>query len=126
VGEEKPSLEETLAHYGVLGMKWGQSRSKATGTQIRRARRNLGTKRNEILDKRDDVKRTGTGKTELAKMQADFLKNPDRAVASRMTRGEKAVSLILFAPAGIASIATTSAVSRRIERKQDLKKYDKP
>jgi hypothetical protein len=133
-GEEKPSLEE-LAHYGVLGMKWGQ-RKKATGREIRSARRRLSTKQNELFDKQDQVKTLAKGSTarskgekELGKMTTDFLKNPDRVTATRLTRGEKAAFLIISAPSGglggLAAIATSSAISRRIEKKQDDKAYDK-
>jgi hypothetical protein len=41
--DENPdaSLDDVLAHYGVLGMKWGQ-RKKATTADIHAARRKVG------------------------------------------------------------------------------------
>jgi len=60
----------------------------------------------------------------VQKMKTARLKNPDRVLSTRMTRGEKAALLILFTPViGIAAISGTSAQSRRIERKQDKNKY---
>lgn len=132
VGEEyKPSLEE-LAHYGVLGMKWGKTRARANGAQIRQARRRLGKEQADLFEKQDAVKslQKGTsarakGEKELAKQTTAFLNNPDRVTATRLTRGEKAVLLVLGGPVGAAGIALTSGVSRRVERKQDLGKYNK-
>jgi hypothetical protein len=130
-GEEKPNLEE-LAHYGVIGMKWGKHRVKANAAQIRSARRRLGKEQEALFEKQDNVKslQKGSaarikGEKELAKQTTAFLKNPDRVTATRLTRGEKAVFLILGGPVGVAGIAATSAVSRRIEKKQDDKRYDK-
>ena len=49
VGFERPSPEETLEHYGVLGMKWGRHRAKANGTQIRAARRNVSRMAADVM-----------------------------------------------------------------------------
>lgn len=130
VGEDnKPTLDE-LAHYGVLGMKWGKTRARATGSQIRAARRNLGRQASDIADQRDKVKSKAKGSEARAKeqkklsdMKTDFLNNPDRVIAARLTRGEKAVAVILLTPAGAAAaIGATSAASRAIERRQDMNK----
>lgn len=124
IGQEKPSLED-LAHFGVLGMKWGH-RKAATGKDIRAARRRLNTSANKFDDQRDRVKETEKGtkaradaKKKLEKMRSDWMKDPDRVIASRMTRGEKAAALIIAGPFGLIPIAATSAISRTIERKQD-------
>lgn len=132
VGHEKPKLED-LEHYGVLGMKWGKTRARANGTEIRRARRSVAGQINKIADQRDKVKTEAKGSEQrakqqqkLKKMQVDFLKSPDRVTAHRLTRGEKAAAVILLTPAGAAAaIGVSSAISRRIERKQELKKYNK-
>ena len=124
-----------LTHYGVLGMKWGHRKS-ATTADIKAARNRISKKQAEYAiqdDKRRSTKRGTAARTretqKLERMKTSFLKNPDRAVATRMTRGEKAAALILTVPtggvAGIAAIAGTSAVSRRIEYKQDKGAYDK-
>jgi hypothetical protein len=125
VGDEKPSLED-LMQYGVLGMKWGKTRAKAGPHQIRAARsrvftqkQNLGAAKEKAAGISDPVKRA-KAQQQVGKMKADFLQNPDRAIASRLTRGEKAVAIILLTPAGAAAvIGGTSARSRAIERKQD-------
>lgn len=133
---EKPSLEE-LAHHGVLGMKWGKTRAKATSSQIQTARRNVAINQNKYSNQAQKVRETKRGSKERAKetkkladMKASFLKNPDRVTATRMTRGEKAVAGI-FVLSGVgtipalAAVAGSSAVSRRIEYKQENGKYNK-
>jgi len=144
--DDKPDLpteEEALAHYGVLGMKWGKTRAKATTAQIKLARKNRdeqGTKlgdehlKLEAMGKNDKGRRAQERK--VANMQTAYLKNPDRVTAVRLTRGEKA-AVTLFtlmsanpvgAPAAIANVAVavgSSAASRRIEYKQDKGAYDK-
>lgn len=141
IHEDKPDLptpEEALAHYGVLGMKWGKSRAKAGSASIRSARARTTRQKNNI-DKQQDVINNKKGKGEavsrdvqkLSSMKTSYLKNPDRVIAARMTRGEKValgiVGLLALpaAPIAVGAIAGTSAQSRRIERKQDLGKYDK-
>jgi hypothetical protein len=136
-GQEKMSLEDALVHYGVLGMKWGKSRAKASSGQIHDARdRQMSrvevvgdAKKALVKDSRTRLKsgRAAEGpsaklKKNLDDAEKDFLDNPDRAIAVRMTRGEKALSLALAGPVGLVLIGATSATSRRIEQKQDKKK----
>ena len=131
IREVKPSLDE-LMHFGVLGMKWGHTRAKATGDQIRAARVATRKQVNKINTQRANFATAakGTPKRDNEKVKLDVLekiykKNPERVVATRMTRGEKIVGVLLGGPLGLAAIAGSSAVSRRIERKQELGKYDK-
>lgn len=130
VGGEKPSLPE-LAHYGVMGMKWGH-RQKATGAQVVAARKNL---RKETRAYRQDYKkykkaadgsaRKSVLEAKLRKRQEDYLNNPDRVIATRMTAGEKFTTALLTSETGpgfalsLGVIAGTSVASRRIEYKQE-------
>jgi hypothetical protein len=127
--------EDELAHSGVLGMKWGHRKS-ANGSQIRTARRNLSKQLDDIDTQRGIAKAAGKGtrkrtaeNNKLDTMKVSFLKNPDRVIAARMTRGEKIAALIITAPTygtvGAAAIAGTSAASRRIELKQQTGQYNK-
>lgn len=133
--KDKPSLEElALAHYGVMGMKWGQ-RKRATGAEIREARIRLAGKQENYARLASQRRKTAKGSGERAAVEKtmdrakkDFLKDPDRVIATRMTRGEKAVAALLAPATGgatLSSILVSSAVSRRIEKKQDDGAYDK-
>jgi hypothetical protein len=134
--DEKPPLEE-LAHFGVLGMKWGHRKS-ATRNEIVGARRRLKEKSAAYKTnyKKLDALPAGSRKkvlleNTLRRQHHAYLKNPDRVIAARMTRGEKFTSLLFAAESGpgitvsLASIAATSAASRRIEYKQDTGAYNK-
>lgn len=136
VGAKKPSLNE-LSHYGVLGMKWGHRR-KATGAEIRQARRNVRKQEAGIDVQIDKVAAAKQGSAQRARemrtlknMNAAMLKNPDRVIAARMTRGEKIATLLVTGVggptglAGLGAIAASSARSRRIEYKQETGQYDK-
>lgn len=131
VGEEMPAIED-LEHHGVLGMKWGKHRAQAGGKEIRSARYRLGVKQAKYAaadDKRRSLKKGTAERTKAdahqKTLEKQFNKDPDRVVASRMTRGEKVVSVLLAGPLGLVAIGGTSAVSRRIEKKQEDKAYDK-
>lgn len=121
--------EDFLEHYGVAGMKWGKHRAKADAYEIRSARARLQAKRHEYSQAKHEVRKTKRGSAErvaakahVAKIKSDFYKNPDRVTASRLTRGEKAI-VALTGPLGWANIAATSAISRRIEQKQETGQY---
>lgn len=130
VQDQKPSLDD-LMHYGVLGMKWGQRR-KATGGQIREARRRLDAKRSEYrrADDKAAAARPGSREARVAnakvkRLEKEFKDDPDRAIAIRMTRGEKVASVLLLGPIGLLPIVGTSATSRIIENQQDSRKKKK-
>jgi len=114
-------------------MKWGQ-RKTGTGLQIRVARIHTSAQKSAIRkSKRATKKETDPEKkAELAvttgQLQTRYLKNPNRIIAARLTSGEKAVVALLgLTGAGIplatGVIAGTSARSRRIEYKQENKRY---
>ena len=129
----KPPLAE-LAQSGVKGMKWGV-RKKYTGKQIKEARKDLQRQNKQYrIEARKVNKFTkgsaarSAGEAKLAKLHREYLNNPSRVAAVRMTNGEKAASLI-FAPTGVglglsvASIAGTSIASRVIANKQANNSY---
>jgi len=120
-------LDEFLEHYGVVGMKWGQ-RKQGNAYDIRRARQSVKKTDKAYKDAKEVAKRTHRGNRAAAKVLAqekkiEALKNPDRVLAARLTRGEKVIAA--FLPGGFMAIAATSLHSRRIEQKQDTDQYDK-
>lgn len=134
---EKPPLDE-LAHYGVKGMKWGQTNTSATAGEITSARRRL---RKETKAYRTQSKKLGSMaegtparrafEKKLVDRHQAYLKSPDRVIAARMTRGEKVATVLLSGQtpmtllAGAANIGVSSAISRTIEYKQSKGAYDK-
>jgi len=130
--EEKPTLNNAMIHYGVLGMKWGVTRQQARGGDIRAARARLVLERQKVKQAKRKVSEASTAKDKAAAAQKHvdlkmgLLNNSDRVIASRLTTGEKVATALLFSPVGAAAlIGTTSATSRRIEYKQDKGKYTK-
>jgi len=127
---EKPELEDLiLIHYGKLGMKWGHRKSGGA-SDIRAARRALKPGAEKVKAAKRDVRKTGKGSAErviaqahLAKVKTAHLKNPNRVLATRMTRGEKTAAILLV-QGGLGAVLATSAISRRIEYKQDTGQYD--
>jgi len=131
---DKPPLDE-LAHFGVKGMKWGHR--KATGSQIVSARRRL---RSESSAYRKDYKKyekSAAGSEARAKLEKnlrdrhqEYLKNPDRVIAARMTTGEK-IAAAMFTSSGFGvgvtagTIAGTAITSKVIEYKQATGAYNK-
>lgn len=121
--EEKPSLEElALEHFGVKGMKWGVVKAKLadskapTGKVIRKARRSVNKQERKLFGQH--VRQLGTfnkekraaRKTKMAGMKLALLNDPDRATAARITRGEKALILVLGTPLSVAGAATTAGI----------------
>lgn len=128
---ETMSNEDSFAHYGVAGMKWGKSRAKGGRSEILAARGRVETNRKKAeneLYKAANVKGKEARNAALAearKVKKENLKNPDRVLSSRLSRGEKVASVIILSPIGGALlIGATSANSRRIERKQETGAYD--
>lgn len=130
VGQEKPSLEElSLQHFGVKGMHWGVKRG--VGPEIRRARRSVMADKVALRDQKRVISGTKRGSAERTKakkkfadMKVNALNNPDRAMAVRLTRGEKAALLLFnstnpvsFAGA-VGAIAGTAIESRVIAKRQ--------
>jgi hypothetical protein len=139
VSVEKPgSPTDILEHFGTKGMKWGvRSESRSSGSkpsfrkqfptssartaEIHRARASTQADYIKMLGEKNPAKREKLVKT--------YLKNPDRATAERVTRGEKAVIGILAgafavptagaAPAAaIGYTGTGLAIRKTIERRQ--------
>ena len=112
---QKPDLESVLSHYGVKGMQWGVRKAA-----IKTARKEVRAQKKEI---REVAKTKGVKSEEYGKLQAAYLRNPDRGVAATMTRGEQIASILLLGgPLGLvfnvglslrADVVGTEAEQRR-------------
>ena len=99
---EKPgSPAEILEHHGTKGMKWGVRSKSSKPTSFRKKFPTSGERTVEIHRARASTARAERriyeqpNKAKRDKLYASYLKNPDRATALRMTRGEKAVMAII-------------------------------
>lgn len=131
VGQDKPSLDD-LAHHGVKGMHWGQ---RKTGTEIRVARGHVAGQKAAVRQQEKKAsaavgtKNAAKEEAKLRKMKIDFLNNPDRVTAAKMSRGEKIASILLtgvaspLTVASVGAIAGTSARSRVIAKRQQSGYY---
>lgn len=114
LNDVNPDLQDTLAHFGVKGMKWGVKRAqrKERNQQIKTARRNIRDKENDLMDtvRKADKAKTAGERAKLDKLATkkakDLFDDPDQLTASRMTSGEKWINGIMITAAiGVAGAA---------------------
>lgn len=111
VNTQKPGTPEELVHFGVKGMRWGQ-RNRAFKESFSKSNPTRSQKNAAIQDARHRV-RTVTPSKVTPK---------DRAIASRLTTGEKTV-LGILALSGVATlpivafVGVNSAIRRHDERR---------
>ncbi len=132
-GEEKPSLEE-LAHHGVKGMKWGH-RKKHTTQDILDARARQSARANELHRTADKLnlataknansKEANNLAKKLVAQEKELNSNKDASVALRMTRGEKAVTLIIGGPFGAIAIGANNAIANKVEKNAAKRRGEK-
>lgn len=130
VALEKPGTPGELVHFGTKGMKWGVHRTQGTH-QFKKDFPTAGARFNEIrrarlsVETTKNVYKSAPKGPERQKLKEVHLKNPDRATALRMTRGEKAVYTIFTLGVPVAlpiSLAVDAAVLSRVGRRRALEK----
>lgn len=121
--QEKPSLDElTIQHFGIKGMHWGV-RKHYTGGQIRTARRSSARTKMAIDDARVAVRAGLAPETAIAQAKLAHLNNPDRITATRITKGEMAVSAILLTPLTTAALVVGSQTKSRVAESRQVRDY---
>lgn len=117
--------EDFLEHYGVKGMRWGQTGRSA---QIKNARKRQGTRQREVLKADDavtiaarkkDPKALAAANKKLEKVSKEFDDSPDRPISMKMTMGEAAVSVFLLGPIGLVPVAGMEVASNIVGDRQD-------
>jgi hypothetical protein len=127
--QESPSPGE-LVHYGVKGMKWGVRKAVST-REVYGARARLQVKQNEFASQKRKVRKAksptakANAETKLNKLKVDFLNDPDRVTAARLSTGEKVVATILAGPVGVGAVGVASYTSRVIDARQRTGYYNK-
>jgi len=127
--------EEFIEHHGVMGMKWGvhkkegsssaggkiASKKKITSGDIYNARSKTASRQRALNQQVDKTNLAHPGKAQareakkLNEMSLEFLKNPDRATAQRLTVGEKVgLAVLAVAVPGIGTAAAGGAVAARV------------
>lgn len=123
-------MEPELVHYGVKGMKWGVRKAAST-REVFGARARLQVKQHEYSNQKRRVRKAKSAtakakqKAKLNKMKIDFLNDPDRVTASRLSTGEKVVATLLAGPIGIGAVGVASYTSRVIDARQRTGYYNK-
>ena len=102
--------QNALAHYGILGMKWGVRRSEA---QLARAR----GKKSSSEEASDDYKKAHSKKSVKSMSDAELRNRLNRIQMeqqyqklnpSSVSKGKQAVSKIMKAGTTVASVTTTA------------------
>ncbi len=116
ITEEKPgSPGEMLAHFGVLGMKWGITRSKGT--------KEFKAKFTTPQARAGEIQRA-RGVVAKQKAQGKIAGELDRATALRMTRGEKYIAGALHAlvPLPVVPLAVEAHTLYRVGKRRGIQK----
>lgn len=121
IGQEKASLEDTLQHYGVLGMKWGHRRAAST-TTIKNARKRDALRRQGVRSAGYEALKAKPFSADQGKKIKTYTKKKrqrnqslDKALAARTTDGERIVLSLLGGPGGLGHITASAVVSRGLE-----------
>lgn len=109
---DKPTIDEAMAHFGIMGMHWGSRKNtasssngktkskstkppKPTTAQIESARYSQGIRLRKAQEAQGNfmVARGAKGKNAAEKImrnrEKDLFTNPDAKTAALMTKGEK-------------------------------------
>lgn len=131
--KDKPSLDE-LMHYGVKGMRWGHRKSGISSADIKDARARTAVRVREVNKAHTAIYKTKNDKDEKKAVQTydkkrmEYLKNPDRATAQRLTTGEKfAIGLLGISGVGTPAAAGVLAGQQAAKKIQErsVAKYNK-
>lgn len=121
--QDKPTLNElTIQHFGIKGMRWG-IRKHYSGGEIRVARRSVAKTQKAVDDARLAVRAGVAPQSLLREAKLAHLNNPDRATASRITKGEMALTAILFTPITTGVLVVRSQSKSRLVVSRQVRDY---
>lgn len=127
LGQNKPDIID-LVQSGVKGMKWGVRKNSYTNAEIQAARHRQAVR---ILEARNlarqarmqNGKPKSTTERKILKKVADWETSEDRVIATRISRGEKILHVVLLGPLSAVTLSANAIKVRNTKNEVDKQRF---